>query len=243
MLHRLPTVQVCKMAFLQRLTQRPYGPLWRLALLVCALLAASWSQAQTPTPAHVKNVYLVGTVGQRAILVMDQNPPKTMGVGDSRSGVKVLSVGSGRADIEVNGERLQLTLGQMPMKIGVDQPALVLQSDAGGHFISKGLVNNREVTFLIDTGASVISMGADKAQELGLNYAQNGKAVKVSTANGEIDGWLLTLESVHVGQLVQHNVRAVVTPESMPYVLLGNSFLDAFHMARQANVMTIKRQP
>lgn len=257
MLLHQPTLRACRLALVGRFAQRgvllparPHpcasGPIhgasrflsaW--ALMACLWLSAPWALAQTQGP----SVYLVGTVGERAILVVDQNPPRTLGVGDSRNGVKLLSVGSGRAEVEVNGARLQLTLGQMPMKIGVDQPTLVLQSDSRGHFTSQGLINNREVNFLIDTGASVVSMGANTAQALGIGYEKNGKAVKVSTANGETEGWLVTLDSVHVGQLVQHNVRAVVTPQAMPYVLLGNSFLDAFHLARQSNRMTIKRQP
>ena len=157
--------------------------------------------------------------------------------------MKVLKVQGNRAEVEVGGERLQLALGEMPMQIGLAQPSLVLRSDAFGHFTSKGLIDGREVTFLVDTGASVISIGADQAQALGLNYEKNGQSVKVGTANGEVEGWLIDLENVQLGHFVQHNVQALVTPEPMAYVLLGNSFLDRFHLSRQAQTMTLQQQP
>ena len=47
------------------------------------------------------------------------------------------------------------------------------------------------------------------------------------------------LTSVRIGDVQVYNVDAVVSPAPMPYVLLGNSFLDRFQMQRENDVMTL----
>jgi len=39
-----------------------------------------------------------------------------------------------------------------------------------------------------------------------------------------------------------HDVDAVVTPQGMPYVLLGNSYLSRFQMQRDNDLMTLERR-
>lgn len=220
-----------------RASYSPAGSyVWKL--LQRALLAGVLGLALPQ--AYAQSVYLVGTIGSRAILVIDQAPPKTLAVGQSHKGVEVLFVGSDQAEVAVNGEHTVLHLGQMPMQAKVDRPRLVLHANAQGHFLTDGLLNGRPVTFLIDTGASLVSMSADLAKNLGINYEQAQRVVKVNTANGEIEGWLIELDSVRIGNLSQHNVSALVMPQSLPYVLLGNSFLSGLHLTRQAQTMTIQ---
>jgi aspartyl protease family protein len=47
---------------------------------------------------------------------------------------------------------------------------------------------------------------------------------------------------VKVGDVMVRNVEAVVTPQSMPYVLLGNSFLTRFQMQRSNDQLTLDRR-
>ena len=79
------------------------------------------------------------------------------------------------------------------------------------------------------------------AERAGIHY-KNGQAVQISTANGAIQGFRLRLDSVRVGDVEVYGVDAVVTPQPMPFVLLGNSFLSRFQMKRENNLMTLDKR-
>ncbi len=79
-----------------------------------------------------------------------------------------------------------------------------------------------------------------EALKLGIDY-RKGRAVRMGTANGVSDGWYLQLSSVRISDVELRNVDAVVTSANMPYVLLGNSFLNAFEMKRAGPQMTLDR--
>ncbi len=91
---------------------------------------------------------------------------------------------------------------------------------------------------MVDTGATVIGLGVADAAQIGLGY-KSGRRVMMNTANGQAPGYLVTLSAVTLGEVTVSNVAAVVTPSSMPYVLLGNSFLSRFQMRRENDVMRL----
>jgi aspartyl protease family protein len=97
------------------------------------------------------------------------------------------------------------------------------------------------VQFLVDTGATTIAMSTADAERAGINY-KSGQAVELSTANGHAPGFLIKLNSVRVGDVEVYGVDAVVSPQSMPFLLLGNSFLSRFQMKRDNNVMTLDKR-
>ena len=74
---------------------------------------------------------------------------------------------------------------------------------------------------------------------MGIDF-QKGRAVTIRTANGKVQGWILKLDTVRIGDITVYGIDAVVSPQSMPYVLLGNSFLAQLHMTRQGNAMVLE---
>jgi aspartyl protease family protein len=64
----------------------------------------------------------------------------------------------------------------------------------------------------------------------------------MNTANGQALGYLLTLNSVRIGDVEVQNVEAIVAQQAMPYVLLGNSFLTRFSMRRDNDQMVLERR-
>jgi aspartyl protease family protein len=104
-----------------------------------------------------------------------------------------------------------------------------------------GQINGREVQFMVDTGASTVAMSESDARRINLKF-ENGKKVRVSTANGASTGYLVRLDSVRVGSAVVYNVEAVVSPQSMPFVLLGNSFLNRFQMQKNNDQLTLEKR-
>jgi len=95
--------------------------------------------------------------------------------------------------------------------------------------------------FVVDTGATSVSLGALEADRIGINY-KNGDPVQLSTANGNSQGWRVRLGSVRIGDVELSGVEAVITPAPMPYVLLGNSFLTQFQMTRINDQMVLERR-
>jgi aspartyl protease family protein len=197
-------------------------------------------------PSHAQNVTLSGMLGARALLVVDGAPPKSVGVGESHRGVKVLATQADQALVEIDGSRQTLRMGETPVQLlaqGRDAGAekIVLHAGSNGHFVTAGQINGRAIQFMVDTGASYIGISVADAERIGLNY-KSGQPVAMGTANGGVSGWLVKLNSVRVGTVQLHEVDAVVTPGAMPYVLLGNSFLTRFQMARTNEQLVLEKR-
>ena len=62
------------------------------------------------------------------------------------------------------------------------------------------------------------------------------------TANGAVAARKLTLNSVRVGDVTVYNVEAMVVPQAMPVVLLGNSFLSHFQMHSDASSLVLDKK-
>ena len=117
----------------------------------------------------------------------------------------------------------------------------MLHAGSNGHFRTQGQINGRTVNFIVDTGASVVSMSVTDAEAIGLRY-QSGQTVQVSTANGVTVGWRVKLSTVRLGSLDVYDVEALVTPAPMPYVLLGNSYLTRFQMTRTNDQLVLEQR-
>ena len=207
-----------------------------LAALLALCLAPSW--------AHAKAVALAGMLGSKALLVVDANPPKAVGAGEEFQGVKVIAVTKEEATIEISGARRTLRLGEAPVSVGARSGSgkrIVLMADSRGHFVNTGTINGRVMQYMVDTGASTIAIGRNDADRMVLNY-KNGEPVRMNTANGVAQGWRIRLDSVRLGDVEVLGVEAIVTPEPMPYVLLGNSFLTQFQMTRINDQMVLEKR-
>ena len=197
--------------------------------------------------ALAQSVALAGMLGQRALVIVDGSPPKSVAAGESHKGVKVLSTEGDTAMVEVAGRRQTLRVGDAPVSVGGNGGAamggdkIVLTAGSGGHFFKQGQINGKSVELMVDTGATSVGIGIEDAKRLGLNY-QAGQPVRMSTANGMTMGWRIKLASVRVGDVEIFDVDGVVSSGSMPYVLLGNSFLTRFQMTRTNDQMVLLKR-
>ena len=212
-------------------------PTIKTAALLLALLAVS--------AAHAQSVTLAGMLGSKALLVVNGTQPKTVAAGQTHDGVKVISTSGDQAVVEQNGKRSTLRVGEAPVNMGVTRGGqgnrIVLVAGTGGHFVTAGQINGKAVQFMVDTGATSVAMGALDAERTGINF-RAGQAVMMSTANGSVQGYRIKLDSVRVGDVEVFGVDAVVTPQPMPYMLLGNSFLTRFQMLRENDQMTLTKR-
>jgi aspartyl protease family protein len=208
----------------------------KAAVLLCLLL---------PFAALAQSVALQGMMGNRALLIIDGNPPRGVAPGDAHMGVKVLTTTGDEAVVEIDGKRHTLRVGDAPASVGGSGPRggnrIVLTAGSGGHFFSQGSINGRAVQFMVDTGATAVSMGLPDAKRMGVPY-EAGRKIQMGTANGVVPAWLVRLDSVRVGDVEVFGVDGIVSQQPMPYVLLGNSFLARFQMKRDNDQMVLERR-
>lgn len=210
---------------------------WRSAWVAAVVLAAGPVGAQT--------VNLVGLSAGKALLVIDGAAPRFLGAGDAASGVRVITVNTDAAVVDIHGERRTLHLGEQPLTAAAPPASqarrIVLVADGAGHFTGQAQVNGRMLPFLLDTGATLTVLSESQARQIGLTTS-TGRVVRVKTANGEGMGRAVMLDTVHVGDATTYNVDALVIPSSLPYMLLGNSFLARFGMRRENDRMILEQR-
>lgn len=207
------------------------------------LLASFLLGAILTASAQAQQVQLNGMLGARSALLLIDGEPRTVEVGATVKGVRLVALEDGRAVIDIRGNRQTLLLGASPGRVLPSSPTarrqITLPMGPGGHFTTMGSINGRATSFLVDTGATVISISQIEAEKLGLRYL-SGRRVVTHTANGAVPAYLIELASVRIGELEVRDVPAVVIPSAMSHVLLGNSFLNRFQMRRENDVMTLE---
>jgi aspartyl protease family protein len=120
-----------------------------------------------------------------------------------------------------------------------DYTEIILQQNRFGHYVANGKINGSRVEFLLDTGATLISIPESLAQKLSL---QHGPGIGVETANGSIIVYATLLEQVELGHIVLHNVRAGINPRmDSDKVLLGMNFLKHLELIQQRKTLTIRQ--
>lgn len=196
--------------------------------------------------AGAQTVSLQGMLGSKALLIVDGSTPRSVGVGETHMGVKVLATLGDQATVEINGRRHTLRVGDAPASVGKGGGGsrgnkIVLTAGSGGHFLTQGAINGRAVQFMVDTGATTIAMGVAEAERLGIDY-RKGQLGRGSTANGVVTVYHVKLPSVRIGDVEVYDVDASVLPAAMGHILLGNSFLTRFQMTRHNDQLVLERR-
>ena len=102
-----------------------------------------------------------------------------------------------------------------------------VQRNRHGHFTVNGLVDGQPLSFMVDTGASMIALTMKDASRVGIYPSERDFTAKVGTANGTIRGAPVRLREVEIDGIVVRDVRAMVLPdEALGSNLLGLSFLS-----------------
>jgi aspartyl protease family protein len=216
------------------------GPRECTAVLLAALLLAG---AQ-PCLAQEQTLNLVGLSEGRAVIVDAKGKPKVFREGDTLpNGARLLRATSESALVELNGKRSTLKMGTHVSTAAPSSSGgrVTLTADARGHFETIGTINGATVRFLVDTGASMISMGVDDARRIGINYLQGERAYS-NTANGVAPVYRVKLDTVKVGDITLNGIDGLVHEGGMPFVLLGMSFLNRLEMNRQGDMLTLVKR-
>jgi aspartyl protease family protein len=118
-----------------------------------------------------------------------------------------------------------------------NQVEIVISNAQDGHHYIDGVLNGKQIRFLIDTGASYVSIGGDLAAQLGL---LSGKPTKFETANGSVIGQLFESQSVRVGGLAIPPLTIGVMPNSPNTAVLGQNFLRHVELLQVDNKLILR---
>ncbi len=186
-------------------------------------------------------VQVVGLFSDKALVVIDGGRPKAMSVGQVIGGVKLVSASSDSAIFEIDGKRRTLSLGTTSItgNYKSSQPSVTLSADHGGHYYADGTINGAPIRFLVDTGATMISIGNSDARRMGINYLAGERAIS-HTANGPTVVYRVKLNVVKVGAITLNGIDALVHESNdLPFALLGMSFLNRLELKHSAQQLTM----
>ena len=188
--------------------------------------------------AAAQNVFVTTIAQNQVQIIVDGATIRTLRVGDtSPEGVRLVEVRPGAALFDIRGRAVTLGLGQSTLI------RTTLQADARGHFMTQALVNGVPVPAVIDTGATHVTLNSAHASRMGIDW-RGGQRTLSYTANGAVYGYVLPLASVQVGDIILRNVQGKVLEggnETLPFALIGMSFLQQLEMHRSGTMMTLSR--
>jgi aspartyl protease family protein len=137
-------------------------------------------------------------------------------------------------------EERRINPNQTPESITTDRAIEVrLQSNAQGHYLLGGQINGRDVTFLLDTGATFVAIPAGVADRLGL---PRGRRIAVNTANGMADSYTTRIDSLRLGAIGLVNVNAGIVPGmDGEEILLGMSALRQLDFSQRGGELILRQ--
>jgi len=118
---------------------------------------------------------------------------------------------------------------------------VVLQRNRYGHYVATGLINGQKVEFLLDTGASDVSIPEAIARRLGL---ERGQPIIYSTANGNITAYTTRIRELRLGAIELQDIPASINPyKGDSTILLGMSFLKHLEFTQRGDTLIIRQYP
>jgi aspartyl protease family protein len=194
-------------------------------------------------PVGATDVNVVGLSPNRAIVVIDGGAPRVLNQGMEINGVKLLSTSGESGEFMIDGRRQTLRLGQFyGGNANAGRASTTLTADGRGHYVTQGSINGGSMTFLVDTGATLVVLSAADAHRLGIAY-KNAPQYTANTANGTVSYYKVTLNTVKIGDIVLNNVDAAIQESGLATgALLGMSFLSRTEISRDGQNMVLTKR-
>ncbi|MEE9451537.1 MAG: TIGR02281 family clan AA aspartic protease [Gammaproteobacteria bacterium] len=117
------------------------------------------------------------------------------------------------------------------------QAQVVLQANRQHHYVFTGKINGVSVDFILDTGATNVSIPENIANDLKLPPGHPQNAV---TANGTITVYTTRIDTLEIGPITLNNIKAHINPAMRSdQVLLGMSALQALDFSQSDGTLTL----
>lgn len=132
--------------------------------------------------------------------------------------------------------------GFQPVRVhAVQADEVLLSPDRSGNYMLPGSINGVPMTFMVDTGASTVSVPAGAADRMGLEGCQG---ISSQTANGRTSGCMALARELRFGPFTARDVRVAVLPDMAPgTALLGMNVLSRMRMLQQGGRMVLRADP
>ena len=116
---------------------------------------------------------------------------------------------------------------------------IVLERNRYGHYVFDGEINGKPVTFLVDTGATEISIPANLQTYLQLKA---GRSFSVSTANGVASVYSTRLNELKLGEILLSDIKAHLNPGlADDQILLGMNVLKNMELVQRGDSLIIRQ--
>ena len=211
----------------------------RAALFAAALLCAGWCLPA----AAIDRVVVKGLFKDHAILDIDGHQRMLAAGQRSPEGVLLVSATSQEAVLEIDGKQDTYTLGtQIGSTFKAPEPGrtVTIAPDSTGSYRVAGSINGYQVSFVVDTGATLVAMNRNEAKRMGIQYKLDGDAAVSETASGRDRIYVVDLKKVTVGDIEVSDVKAAVHDSDFPsVVLLGNSFLSRVKIQQDGRLLQL----
>lgn len=211
--------------------------------MACALIFLALTCAAADQPIRA---LAVGLFKDKAVL--DINGARRVLKAGARSpeGVLLVKSTSESATIEIDGERIDLRLdGKIVGHYarGIAAKSLQLYPDPAGHYQVDGMINGNNIRFLIDTGATSVSINQATAKRIGLLYRVDGNPTRVETAAGIVAAYRVQFDEVKIRSITVKRVDGLVLDGEFPRMaLLGQSFLNRLDMQRNGDMLELRER-
>ena len=114
-----------------------------------------------------------------------------------------------------------------------------LQQQPDGHYHINGAINGEPVRFMLDTGASMVTISDTVAHRAGLKCERDAT---FATANGKVRGCIALNEEVAFGGYRLLRIDVAVMPNMGEIALLGMNALDKFNLQQTDGTMVIQHK-
>ncbi|OGS81186.1 MAG: hypothetical protein A2061_04690 [Gallionellales bacterium GWA2_59_43] len=115
---------------------------------------------------------------------------------------------------------------------------LILNQRQNGHYLLNGKIKDKSLTFVIDTGASAVSLSRSAAMSAQI-YCRD--QILMRTANGSTSACTAIIPSLELGPFKLKNVPAIIMP-NLDQPLLGMNVLQNFRVEQENGEMRISLQ-
>jgi clan AA aspartic protease (TIGR02281 family) len=113
--------------------------------------------------------------------------------------------------------------------------ALVLKQQGNGHYFVDGVINGKPLNFVVDTGASVVSIPRATAYAASMSCKDQ---VLMQTANGASSVCTSVIARLKVGPFLLKDVSAMIVP-NLSQPLLGMNVLQRFRIEQDNGEMRL----
>jgi clan AA aspartic protease (TIGR02281 family) len=114
-----------------------------------------------------------------------------------------------------------------------------LQRQPDGHYHISGAINGKPVQFMLDTGASMVTVSEKVAIGAGLECEQ---PATFTTANGVVRGCVARQEEVSFGNARLFDIDIAIMPNMDDMALLGMNALGKFNLQQVDGTLVIRHK-